>query len=423
MINISIDTLQNNYGCKSGALVINISRGKTMKTWHFALLAAFLFPVISIAAGHGPGDGGGGDEVGLDFEASLHSAVEIIQVSGRTEFAPLSRLDWTKMEKNLKVLAVDKKLYATVDGVKQESVALNYPAAQMVEINRKRWKALHDPRIKEGISLHEALSVAGLESSGEYPYSGLYLSIFNYAPGPILGGGSTEGPAKPVPLPKEIAKIFPYQCNRTFLQGEGVNFGNITCVPGQHLGLISADYTFYLFESPSRNNFGSLKQRIPFESPLCGLDHLTEYSCETPSEAAYGLSTQPDSDFVVGVTLTSAPIGSGEPLTELYGYAALPDSQGRCPANLVKARPWVARPSSVVDPYPSSFVNQGNSLNNSVVSVSQPGAFMVSVIPGTQPCSTTGDCSNWSAGGRSELQTVDYFPEGPVVCVIPKEDL
>jgi hypothetical protein len=385
-----------------------------------------VFFLISFSASSqaGPGDSGGGDDVSLDFEASLHTSLEFMRVSSRPEFAEMLRFDWAEMIKGMKVITVDRKLYVTVNGMKQECVALNHPSTRMIEVNRARWKALQNPRFKEGMALHEVLSLAGLEATGRYSYSAIYLSAFGYAAEPILGPVD-EGPAKIVPLPKSIAKIYPYRCRRRFVEGEGVTSSAANCIAGQHLGFISAEYTFYIFSGLEKNNFSSKFHESLYENDICGIRNVTRISCDNLTEAEFGLAEKPENAFVIGLYLYTAPAAyGGSESGSVYGYAALPDSQGRCPANLVEARPYMAQPQSQLQPLPSSFNNTSNSLNNMVIGTSNraPRNFEVWRQPSVIPCDAAGSCS-WPEGGSVLAQSVRYMPLSPRICVIPSTSL
>lgn len=228
----------------------------------------------------------------------------------------------------------------------------------------------------------------------------------------------------------KVRGIFKYSCNRTFFEGEGVAASQITCAPGQHLGVIGAKYNFYVFRSgEDRNDPGG---DSAFPADICQRNSFLKIQCtgNTP-DLRYGFYKDSAEPFVVGISMTRAP--EGENLTANYGFAALPDSAGNCPTGLIKVRPWVAQPASIVpsgDPAiicpsvgcPSSFINSNNSLNNTVVEATQPANFEVTRQPNATPCdATTGSCLGASFGGISVQQSVAYTGLTPVVCAIPKE--
>ena len=173
-------------------------------------------------------------------------------------------------------------------------------------------------------------------------------------------------------LPKEkVRGVFRYSCERTFFEGEGVSASQISCVPHQHLGVISARYHFYTYRSGEDAIFPGGDAAFP--APICGRSNFLRLQCTgNPPELRFGLYKENVGPFAVGMQMTRAP--ECEDLTRNYGYAALPDSSGLCPLGLVKARPWVARPVTMSD-LPSNFVNEAGSLNDTVVEVNKPAAF------------------------------------------------
>ncbi len=379
-----------------------------------ALWMIFALTIFPSFAHAGPGDTGGGDELSMEFDASLRTAVEFMRVSGKSEFAPIVGLDWEKILKNTRKLTVDRRLFVTRDGAKQECVAINHRSKRLIEINRARWKNLPSPRLKEGIALHEVLSLLGLEETGLYHFSGQYLALFGHNPDPYLGE-----PSGIVPLPQKISRVYPYRCRRRFVEGEGVSPYSIQCVAGQKLGFLSADYHFYVFSGPTRNNLSERMREQNFPGPICGLENVNKIYCENPSEPEFGLAEAMEGVFTVAITMTSSPSNFA---TTTYGYAAMPNSRGECPRNLVKARPYLAQPPSVIDPLPSNFINSNNTLNNTLVTTKAPLPFEIWRQPNSQPCDANGICS-WPQGESVLSHSVSYVAMSPVVCVIPRQSL
>ena len=223
----------------------------------------------------------------------------------------------------------------------------------------------------------------------------------------------------------KVRGIFKYSCNRTFFEGEGVAASQITCAPGQHLGVIGATYNFYVFRSgEDRNETGG---DSAFPADICQRNSFLKIQCtgNTP-DLRYAFYKDAVEPFVVGISMTRAP--EGENLSANYGFAALPDSAGNCPTGLIKVRPWVAQPASIIptgpncpaDGCPSSFINTNNTLNNTVVEQTQPANFVVTRQPNQTPCDgTTGSCLGASFGGIITQQSVAYTGLTPVVCAIP----
>lgn len=230
---------------------------------------------------------------------------------------------------------------------------------------------------------------------------------------------------------QKVVGVYQYACTRTFFEGEGVSASNIVCTPSQRLGVISATYNFYTYRSGVASNSGG--GDFPFSGPICNRNSFLKIQCtnSTPS-LRYGFYAEAVAPFLVGVQMTRAPEavkGDNVPLVSVYGYAALPDNAGNCPVGLIKIRQWQAQPASIIQGMygsnpPSSFINQGNNLSNTVVEASAPANFVVTRQPNQTPCagsgsSTPGDCTNATFGGTTVAQSVSYTALTPIVCVIP----
>jgi hypothetical protein len=226
----------------------------------------------------------------------------------------------------------------------------------------------------------------------------------------------------------QVRGIFSYSCSRTFFEGQGVSASAISCVANQNLGVISASYNFYTYKSGVDSNTSG--GDIPFTADICKRTNFLKIQCTgTLPVLHYGFYRTSASPFVVGITMTRAPeagTGDTQPLTDTYGYAALPDSAGNCPIGLIKVRPWIAQPASIVpasgtcptNGCPTSFINTGN-LNNTVVEAAQPANFVVTRQPNQTACSATGDCTNATFNGVQNAESVAYTSQTPVVCAIP----
>lgn len=233
----------------------------------------------------------------------------------------------------------------------------------------------------------------------------------------------------------KVRGIYRYACARTFFEGEGVSATEVTCPQGaapqdgQALGLITANYNFYLYNSQSGGNIGSKQSDAPYEDLICERQ-FTKLACSGAPDLRWGLYAEKAGPFQVGITMTANASGAAD-ATSIYGFAALPDSAGNCPSGLIKVRPWQAQPPSIVQGSlggnpPSSFVNINNNLNNVVVEESSPAAFTVTRQPNTgldNPngrCShTTGSCVLAKFAGSYTPVSVNYTSLTPVVCVIP----
>lgn len=227
----------------------------------------------------------------------------------------------------------------------------------------------------------------------------------------------------------KVNKIYRYGCTRLFFEGEGVTPSAITCVANQRLGLITATYNFYLYQSSLGSNFNLKTTDVGFDEAICGRTSHLKISCTASSpDLRYGLYSELAAPFTVAISLTAAPIGDNT--NAINGYAALPDTSGNCPTGLVKIRPWIAQPPSIVSGSlgsnpPSQFVNSGTNLMNTIVELnSQPDPFLVTRQPNQTACAnnTNADnCSGASFGGSTTPHSVAYTALAPVVCAIPKE--
>jgi hypothetical protein len=139
-----------------------------------ALLTGSLLLLSQSAALAVDGTRGGGDDVALDFNRSTSIAISALLSTHPELNKTLSALNVPDM--NMKVVVVDDPLNIKVESALQTSVAINSPAQDLIMINRLRWAAVNDDNLKQAISLHERLSLKGVESSGRYPISSLILS-------------------------------------------------------------------------------------------------------------------------------------------------------------------------------------------------------------------------------------------------------
>lgn len=251
---------------------------------------------------------------------------------------------------------------------------------------------------------------------------------------------------------KKVRKIMRYSCTRSFFEGEGVTSAQISCTSGQHLGIITADYDFYLYSSQVDNNVTKKGGDTAWPN-VCNFPYVPlQVNCgnSVPS-VRFGLYSESAEPFTVAVSMSA---NSTPTSTEVYGFAALPDSAGNCPIGLIKVRPWVAQPASMVHPtncLQSNFINTNGSLNNTIVeeaTASPTPTFAVTVQPSignidcgvgqtnsgasasTVNCRVTatttkgvGDCSEEILDAATVKQTVNYTPLSPIVCAISKDYL
>ncbi|MGZ3693979.1 MAG: hypothetical protein ACXWQO_07245 [Bdellovibrionota bacterium] len=125
----------------------------------------------------GEGLSGGGDEIGLEFEKSFDTALALTaknfpELAAKMKAAGLAR------DSEAMVVVTEKNIQVEKNGVTQESVAENYPSRKLILVNRARWQAITNPRVKQGIALHEYAGLLKLENTGNYVLSAEYVSKF-----------------------------------------------------------------------------------------------------------------------------------------------------------------------------------------------------------------------------------------------------
>lgn len=232
--------------------------------------------------------------------------------------------------------------------------------------------------------------------------------------------------------PSGVNKVYKYSCERTFFEGEGVTNNSLSCLPGQRLGLITASYDYYLFSNEFGEGNLSKKFAASFFPSLCErpASEITRNNCtaSTP-DPRFGLYQRAAGPFQIRIQLTSAPEATqaNPELTKTYGFAASPDSAGKCGPGLAAAHPYDAKPASItagsingINP-PSNFINLGDgNLNNTVLETQHPWAFYVRRQANATPChSATGSCASATFDGMTTAQEVPYVRASPMVCVIP----
>lgn len=135
---------------------------------------AFLLSVSAVAGG---GSTGGGDDIGLEFKASFEQTLDRIKTQDPMTYSKLMNARLDQIAKTAKIVVVDDALDVSVKDLIQNSVVTNNPETGIVMINRARWAALNNPVLKGGMSLHEIASLAKIEQTGVYTYSGHYLAM------------------------------------------------------------------------------------------------------------------------------------------------------------------------------------------------------------------------------------------------------
>lgn len=122
-------------------------------------------------------NGGGGDEVGPDFESSLLHALDILKRFEPKLYAELIKRNVWDVLPTVRYVTVDKDIIVTINGIKQKSTASFDAENRLVIIDRNRWLKIDSRRAKESIALHELMGILEFEYSGVYRISSLYKSI------------------------------------------------------------------------------------------------------------------------------------------------------------------------------------------------------------------------------------------------------
>lgn len=119
-------------------------------------------------------NGGGGDQIGLEFEAALKSALHKIEATNPKMFSEINlKLQKSSLER--RIIVVDDTLDVQLRNIIQTSVAANVPSLNLILLNRSRWTGIYENELREGIALHEGLSLVGLEQTGFYPFSSAFV--------------------------------------------------------------------------------------------------------------------------------------------------------------------------------------------------------------------------------------------------------
>lgn len=131
--------------------------------------------ISSALRGGTSGVGGGGDEIALEFQQYAAQALKDIQ-SQPEAFQKYSLKEISSILSDIQIVVVDESLDVETNELIQNSVAVNIPDKNLIFVNRARWKAVEDVRMKKAISLHELLSLKKIEQTGYYPFSSKYLN-------------------------------------------------------------------------------------------------------------------------------------------------------------------------------------------------------------------------------------------------------
>jgi uncharacterized protein len=123
---------------------------------------------------------GGGDPLALEFKATAQVMLRNLQpIISRV---PFSNIDFTRLQNevsNAQILISDNELPISHDGVIQNGAAENHPNQNLIILSRQDYSKIGSAALQQALALHEYLSLMGVESTGNYPISGAYLSAVN----------------------------------------------------------------------------------------------------------------------------------------------------------------------------------------------------------------------------------------------------
>jgi hypothetical protein len=231
----------------------------------------------------------------------------------------------------------------------------------------------------------------------------------------------------------KINKISSYSCSRTFFEGEGVNGNTVTCAASQKLGLITANYIYYMYTNVGGAG-STTSSGVAVYPAVCNRNGFVQYACQSDGQATlrYGLYSESAVPFVRPVSMYAGPNAAN---AAVFGYAAEPDSRGNCPTGLVKVQVYKATPQSIIQGSlpggtnpPSNFVNTGGVLNSSVLESAAPAAMSILRQANQTACAAApvlptdpavGDCTSATFQGVYQVTTAAYVAGSPQVCVIP----
>ncbi len=156
----------------------------SMTRFFFMAVILFILVLKSLPA-HSGQERGGGSIVALEFKNYFTTAYGNLSQKMPELFKKVSSADLQAVMDETLVLVVDSELEVIRDGVKQKSVAVNDRGRRLILVNGARWQAVTNSHLREAIALHEVLSLAGLESTGDYSLSSAYLEFFGEKADPL----------------------------------------------------------------------------------------------------------------------------------------------------------------------------------------------------------------------------------------------
>lgn len=140
----------------------------------FVFLTLFIGSAVSSAKINNGGNvGNGGDPIALEFLQNANKVIEDV-FSDLRSYPEVKNVDLRATLQKIKVVITEETLWVEVDGRKQVSTAVNFPATNTVVINRALWYKIATRERKLSLVFHEILGLVGLEKSGDYSISQRY---------------------------------------------------------------------------------------------------------------------------------------------------------------------------------------------------------------------------------------------------------
>lgn len=126
----------------------------------------------------GGNSGGGGHPFGIELKRLMIQALDGMKKKMPETYASFAPLSLNEYVDTVEVTVINEPMDVEAEFFTQDSPAANFPDSNSVVLSESRWKALRgQDDVKEGIALHELLSLKHKESTGNYHYSARYLAL------------------------------------------------------------------------------------------------------------------------------------------------------------------------------------------------------------------------------------------------------
>lgn len=119
--------------------------------------------------------GNGGDPIGIEFHKAAEQVIADVEQT-RSFYPELGSIDLNAVLQSATILATDDRLTVPVGNQTQDSTAENDPIQKIIWVNRTAWNQNKSPQVRKALAFHELLGLVGLETTGQYPISGRYLT-------------------------------------------------------------------------------------------------------------------------------------------------------------------------------------------------------------------------------------------------------